>query len=472
MASQVTLASIPSKAVHNLIQQLDRTTVEANRQTLLDSVNSQPECSAALLLENLGIDQWFQLQVTFSVNGEEAVKALILKYHNDLPTLLELDQMEEIRAEKHAGMIGTVLNWVDLNRNSTPVGDGTLGEKTNVDVLSQVRANPLINFSVFSSEEQAVYNESLDLLNVSFANELAARTDEGELYIPTDNARMIEYKVSEKNAMMWKIPNMNNLAPMTLEMWQKLIHASDTEQRDCLHNALNGVTPSKMLTMKDTVKMACFRDKYRCRVTVKTKQTVPCKGEMLWFDHAIWYMYNHLGDFFPQLTIQGRYMAFLIFLGGEARPAVLAHLTFLHARKLMIDTAMEVFANPKVRTLPEHGDAYGVRLIERMIKPACFSDEIISKEIQSGNRKRTRPVGIPNLNGAPTPMVPRGRGQRFRGGRHYQGNRPSYQSPGSSSSNSRASNISGVSHGQRNLSPFQYSLVNRRNMASEFQRNN
>ncbi|KAL2622707.1 hypothetical protein R1flu_002912 [Riccia fluitans] len=134
MASQVTLASIPSKAVHNLIQQLDRTAVEANRQTLLDSMNSQLECSAALLLENLGIDQWFQLQVTFSVNGEEATKALILKYHNDLPTLLELDQMEEIRAEKHAGMIGTVLNWVDLNQNSTPVGDGTLGEKTNVDV--------------------------------------------------------------------------------------------------------------------------------------------------------------------------------------------------------------------------------------------------------------------------------------------------------------------------------------------------
>ncbi|KAL2621145.1 hypothetical protein R1flu_001350 [Riccia fluitans] len=400
MASQVTLASIPSKAVHNLIQQLDRTAVEANRQTLLDSVNSQPECSAALLLENLGIDQWFQLQVTFSVNGEEAAKALILKYHNDLPTLLELDQMEEIRAEKHAGMIGTVLNWVDLNRNSTPVGDGTLGEKTNVDVLSQVRANPLINFLVFSSEEQAVYNESLDLLNVSSANELAARTDEGELYVPTDNARMIEYKVSEKNAMMWKIPNMNNLAPLTLEMWQKLIHASDTEQRDCLHNALNGVTQSKMLTMKDTVKMACFRDKYRCSelvgIRVKTaiatgSSRVPkhksilwnwlrpyircncrsdgkheanrtkCKGEMLWFDHAIWYMYNHLGDFFPQSTIQGRYMAFLIFLGDEARPAVLAHLTFLHARKLMIDTAMEVFANPKARTLPEDGDAYGVR---------------------------------------------------------------------------------------------------------------
>ncbi|KAL2624162.1 hypothetical protein R1flu_008407 [Riccia fluitans] len=349
------------------------------------------------------------------------------------------------------------------------------------------------------------------MLNVSSVNELAARTDEGELYIPTDNARMIEYKVSEKNAMMWKIPNMNNLAPVMLEMWQKLIHASDAEQRDCLHNALNGVTPSKMVTMKDTIKMACFRDKYRCSelvgIRVKTaiaidSSRVPkhksvlwnwlrpyircncrsdgkheanhtkCKGEMLWFDHAIWYIYNHLGDFFPQSTVEGRYMAFLIFLGGEARSAVLAHLMFLRARKLMIDMAMEVFVNPKARTLPEHGDAYGVHLIERMIKPACFSDEIISKEIQSGNRKRTRTAGIPNLNGASTPMVPRGRGQRFRGGRHYQGNHPSYQSPGSSSSSSRASNISGVSLGQRNLSPFQYSPVNRRNMASEFQRNN
>ncbi|KAL2652425.1 hypothetical protein R1flu_020553 [Riccia fluitans] len=135
---------------------------------------------------------------------------------------------------------------------------------------------------------------------------------------------------------------------------------------------------------------------------------------MLWWDHAIWYMFNHLSDFFPQSTVHGRYMAFLIFLGGEARPAVLAHLSFLHARKLMLDTAMEVFANPKARTLPEHGDSYGIRLIERMMKPASFSDELISREIQNGNKKRSRPAGLPNLNGAPTPMVPIGRGQRFR----------------------------------------------------------
>ncbi|KAL2650614.1 hypothetical protein R1flu_018742 [Riccia fluitans] len=153
MARQVTLASISSKAVHSLIQQLDGTAVEANRLALLDAVNSQPESTAALLLENLGIDHWFQLQVTFSVNGEEAALALIHKFHNELPMLLELDQMEETRAEKHAGMI------------------------------------------VFSSEEQAGYTESLDMLNVSSTNELAARTDEGDPYVPTDSARLIEYSV-------------------------------------------------------------------------------------------------------------------------------------------------------------------------------------------------------------------------------------------------------------------------------------
>ncbi|KAL2634913.1 hypothetical protein R1flu_006392 [Riccia fluitans] len=172
--------------------------------------------------------------------------------------------MEETRAEKHTGMIGTVLSWVDLNPNSTPIGDAATGEKTNVDILSQVRANPLINFEVFSSEEQAVYTKSLNMLNASFANELAARTDDDDPYVPTNNARMIEYKVAERNAMMWQIPNMNNLAPVTLEMWQKLIHVSDSELKACLYNALNGVTPSKMVTMKDTIKISCFRDKYRC----------------------------------------------------------------------------------------------------------------------------------------------------------------------------------------------------------------
>ncbi|KAL2629173.1 hypothetical protein R1flu_013859 [Riccia fluitans] len=103
------------------------------------------------------------------------------------------------------------------------------------------------------------------------------------------------------------------------------------------------------------------------------------------------------------------------------------------------------------------------------MKPASFSDELISREIQSGNKKR--PAGLPNLNGAPTPMVPRGRGQRFRGGRHHHGSRPPYQSPGSSSSSSRASAVSNGSQGQRNPSPFQYLTANRRNMSSEFQRN-
>ncbi|KAL2612118.1 hypothetical protein R1flu_023810 [Riccia fluitans] len=91
MACQVILASISSKAVHSLIQQLDRTAVEANRIALLESVNSQPESTAALLLENLGIDQWFQIQVTASVKGEEAALALVQRYHSELPTLLELD---------------------------------------------------------------------------------------------------------------------------------------------------------------------------------------------------------------------------------------------------------------------------------------------------------------------------------------------------------------------------------------------
>ncbi|KAL2652668.1 hypothetical protein R1flu_020796 [Riccia fluitans] len=101
MASQVTLASISSKAVQNLIQQLDHIAVEANGLALLDSVNFQPESSAVLLLENLKIDQWFQIQVTFSVSGEEAALAQVLKYHNELPTLLELDQMEELKPRAH-----------------------------------------------------------------------------------------------------------------------------------------------------------------------------------------------------------------------------------------------------------------------------------------------------------------------------------------------------------------------------------
>ncbi|KAL3681477.1 hypothetical protein R1sor_024433 [Riccia sorocarpa] len=472
LAIQATMAAIQSKPVHALIQQLDLAAVETNREEARESEQLEAENHAALLIESLGIHHWVNIHHTYSTKGEEATLGLIRQLHDDLPNLLEADLIEDGRADKLSGMIARALSWVDLLKN-TQTGDGTDGPGSNfADISSQVRSNPLIDFTIFSEEEKACLDEGLDSLNSNAAGDKAAVSNDGDPFIPTDTPRTVEYRVSEKCGMMWKCQNMNNLAPVTIDMWSKMVNMTDNELSTCKDNAINGIIPSKVIPIRESIKMASFRDKYTCTepVSVRIKVNLitdsnrvskhrtllwnwtrpylrcnckfdskgrKCKGEIIWLDHALWYIFNHMEDFFRSPTIQARYMAFLIFLGGEARAAILAQCSFMYARELMIQTALEVFSDPKARSLPEHGEANGVRMIERLIKPACFSDQLISNQLQGNQRKRPRQANNINLNSAPTRLVPMGRGQRMRGGRHYNGNRPYHHTPGSSSSSSR-----------------------------------
>ncbi|KAL3683946.1 hypothetical protein R1sor_001968 [Riccia sorocarpa] len=471
MAIQTTMAAITSKPVHALIQQLDCAAVESNKEAA--SKHADSDNQAALLLECLGIHHWIGIQHTFSTKGEDATLAVIRQLHDELPSILEIDNVEDGRAAKLSNMIGRMLSWINLkketqNDNGEPKVDGSYA-----DISSQVRANPIINFAIFSKEERDSYAESLDNINANAAGEKALMSEDGDPFIPTDTPRTVEYRVSEKNGMMWKIPNMNNLAPITIDMWTKLVNLSEGELDTCRNNAINDTIPAKLLNLKDTVKMAFFRDKYKCSepVSVRIKAMITtdsnrvakhkallwnwmrpylrcnckfdanrktCKGEIIWLDHAIWYIFNHLSDFFHQPSIQAKYMAFLIFLGSELRSAIMAQCAFMFARQMMITTALEVFSDPTVPTLPEHGEAAGVRMIERLMKPACFSDNLISRQIQSNNKKRPRQANPINLNSAPTRMIPMGRGQRMRGGRQFNSHMPFHNSPGSGSSSSRS----------------------------------
>ncbi|KAL3684852.1 hypothetical protein R1sor_002874 [Riccia sorocarpa] len=499
-AIQTTMAAITSKPVHALVQQLDRAAVESNREATCDQTD--PDTHAALLLECLGIHHRIGIQHTFSTKGEEAALAMIKQLHDELPTLLEADLVEDGRAEKLSNMIGRVLSWINLQKETQELKGDDVTETACADISSQVRANPMIDFSIFSKEEQANYTESLENLNASAADERALMNADGDPFIPTDTPRTVEYRVSEKCGMMWKVQNMNNLAPITIDMWSKLVNMSDSELKSCKDNAIHGSIPAKMLNLKETIKMAHFRDKYRCSesVSVRIKAMIPtdanrlpkhkmllwnylrpylrcnckydpsrrnCKGEIMWLDHAIYYIFNHLSDFFHQSSVQARYMAFLIFLGGEARAAVQAQCSFMYARQLMVETALEVFSDPTARTLPEHGEANGVRMIERLMKPACFSEAIISKQIHGGNKKRGRQPNPINLNSAPTRMVAMGKGQRMKGGRNFNGPRNFQHTPGSSSSSSRSWS-SAVSNNTRFSTDPRSSPLGRRNMSREF----
>lgn len=74
---------------------------------------------------------------------------------------------------------------------------------------------------------------------------------------------------------------------------------------------------------------------------------------MLWFDHdAIWYIMNHLGDFFETSSLQGKMTSVLVFLSITAHATVKEHISFMFAREMETEAAVELCTSPNKQLLP------------------------------------------------------------------------------------------------------------------------
>ncbi|CAM6082421.1 unnamed protein product [Calypogeia fissa] len=83
-------------------------------------------------------------------------------------------------------------------------------------------------------------------------------------------------------------------------------------------------------------------------------------------------------------------MAFLTHIRGVVKDQI----TFMYLREFMRDACLELHNNPGTAVLlPQFGPAHGICMVEKMVRPGTFSDEII----QDRNRNRW------NLNDAPGP---------------------------------------------------------------------
>ncbi|CAM6101336.1 unnamed protein product [Calypogeia fissa] len=235
------------------------------------------------------------------------------------------------------------------------------------DLADQIRSNPLINMEWLSVEEQASLNDSLEVVKVSQKSSKEAR-GEVDPFVPSLPSRHAEWEVSKMEACMWRIPNISTLAPISREMWQAWGTISDAEVDVCCQNALKGVTlfeTNPPYLTKWPIKIF-GPPKYKCNYAAGAKvrgnlvttcnqiedhkgklwgwhrpyfccscyngynngvQT-GCYGQLIWLDHAVWYMLNHLDVFFSASAIQGRFVMLMGFLSGEARKMVLDHLRF------------------------------------------------------------------------------------------------------------------------------------------------
>ena len=134
----------------------------------------------------------------------------------------------------------------------------------------------------------------------------------------------------------------------------------------------------------------CRRPYLWCACSQNAK--MGCKGNMLWFDHSVWYMLNNLERFFDARypSLAAKYGAFLTWMSGACSVAIRAQVTFCSFRQLMHTAALELAVNPTDKLLSKYGDACAVRQVKRLFKPTAFSLEATPSPNPSGYAKRRR----------------------------------------------------------------------------------
>ncbi|CAM6082443.1 unnamed protein product [Calypogeia fissa] len=242
----------------------------------------------------------------------------------------------------------------------------------------------------------------------------------GEPYVPVLPPRHLEWESSKVDGCLWKIKNINNLAPISLEMWQAWGTINSEEVLQCRERALNAVTLcDKAPVFISKWPMTIFgAPKYKCKIAAGAKIRGPldtkttrltehksklwnwmrpyfrcscyykaaCNGQLIWLDHAVWYMLNHLEEFFTASTIQGRLVMLIKFLSGDARCMVLDHITFLYIRDFTIEATQELIDHPQTRFLTRYGVSRGVRMVEALVKLGLFFEEL-GDILGGGNKK-------------------------------------------------------------------------------------
>jgi hypothetical protein len=143
----------------------------------------------------------------------------------------------------------------------------------------------------------------------------------------------------------------------------------------------------------------CQRPYIRCTCNQTAK--IGYKGNMLWFDHSIWYMVNYLGVFFPEATypsLPSKFGAFLIWMKSAASLAVKTHITLMAMGLLMEVAALGYAIDSSHKFLAKHYDAPGARKIKSLFKIAAFLTDSIPTPQQKCRRL--------NMNVAPTDFQP------------------------------------------------------------------
>lgn len=386
------------REIHEFIQTQDRA-----------ALNDRDEdgMHAPLFLTTLDLSQWTLVLATELSKPGSGLEQL-RRAHEQLADMLDYE-VEEIEIANH----NTSLVDIALKRANPHEMPKAHVTSLSAGESSPTSMHPLLGrLMVAQAHKAALEDFSTAIQNTQTEQDMALLISSGKgpsvPFVPT---RAIEEQVAFKGYRCWGLPNINLLAPITINMWKTWAHLTDGEMETLRNNAVYGTGVLKEAQLIPHNFPLSLFDHHKCplpTVRVHTKQhlqtgygrdtkytsalwncqrpylrcsckhdaAVGCRGEVMWFDHAIFYMINHLSIFFQDdlfPTLPAKFAAFLVWMTEAARIAVRHQVMFAHTRDLMCEAALEFATDPDAKLLGKHPDGQGIRNIVRLIKPAGYS---------------------------------------------------------------------------------------------------
>lgn len=394
-AVQATLASLRSMEIHSFIQEQDKA-------ALLDCDDDGEH--APLLLATLDLSQWtLILNLTICESPEKALAQLQVA-HAQLAEMLDWENEELLQAERDSIAVDAALKAANPHEVSS--------KPTSFSGQSTTANHPFLSGLNIAPAQKAALEDLVETIQTSQAEkDLALLMASGKGPVaPFTPARSIEAQVASKAHRCWGLTNINLLAPISIPMWRTWTNMQSTEVDALKANAIHGTgilregqpipgafplvlfdhqkcsSPEVRILTKQGLNSNfgriekyssaiwnCQRPYFRC--TCKPDSSKGCKGDVMWFDQAIWFMVNNLHIFFDDEypTLSAKFGAFIIWLSDAARVAVRHQITFHFMRDLMVEASLQFAADPSAKLLSAHPPGAGIRQIERWIKPATFS---------------------------------------------------------------------------------------------------
>jgi hypothetical protein len=385
-AMQATIAAIVGIGIHEYVQATDK-------EALQDKDEDGEH--APLLLATLDLSHWTSIMfVSTTDNGIETALGRLREAHEVLASLLEKDELDLEESLGNTRSVETALRAANPHEDWSDRPTQSRGDDA-VNVLHPI----LGRLNIPQGQKAAIEDYSETIQTTQMEQEIASQdsTNRGPA-IPFLPAQTVEVRLNSRSHRTWCLNNINLLAPIPISVWKVWANLSNGVVKACEDKALNTKTQTvegqaianafplalyeqhKCTTSAVSVHAKqdvltypprqpqytsklwnCRRPYLRCQCSQNAKSG--CRGNMIWFDHSIWFMLNNLDRFFDARypSLASKFGAFITWISSASLMAVRLQITFMAFRRLMEVAALEFAANPNEKLLAKYADAPGAR---------------------------------------------------------------------------------------------------------------